>query len=41
MAKKSILNLTSLKDQVYEYIRLQMKVGKLSRIRSTNTSASR
>lgn len=29
MAKKSILNLTSLKDQVYEYIRLQMKVGKL------------
>ena len=29
MSKKSILNLTSLKDQVYEYIRLQMKVGKL------------
>lgn len=29
MAKKSILNLISLKDQVYEYIRLQMKVGKL------------
>ena len=29
MTKKSILNLSSLKDQVYEYIRLQMKVGKL------------
>jgi DNA-binding GntR family transcriptional regulator len=29
MSKKSILNLASLKDQVYEYIRLQMKVGKL------------
>ena len=29
MSKKSILNLTSLKDQVYEYIRLQMKVGRL------------
>jgi DNA-binding GntR family transcriptional regulator len=29
MPKKSILNLTSLKDQVYDYIRLQMKVGKL------------
>ena len=29
MTKKSVLNLTSLKDQVYEYIRLQMKVGKL------------
>ena len=29
MAKKSILNLTSLKEQVYEYIRLQMKIGKL------------
>ena len=29
MTKKSVLNLASLKDQVYEYIRLQMKVGKL------------
>ncbi len=29
MPKKSILNLTSLKDQVYEYIRLQMKTGHL------------
>ncbi len=29
MSKKSILNLTSLKEQVYEYIRHQMKVGKL------------
>lgn len=29
MPKKSILNLTSLKDQVYEYIRLQMKTGNL------------
>ncbi|MBD3412806.1 MAG: FCD domain-containing protein [Candidatus Aminicenantes bacterium] len=29
MAKKSILNLASLKDQVYEYIRHQMKVGEL------------
>ncbi len=29
MPKKSILNLTSLKEQVYEYIRLQMKSGKL------------
>jgi len=29
MSKKSILNLASLKDQVYEYIRLQMKIGTL------------
>jgi len=29
MEKKSILNLTSLKDQVYEYLRRQMKVGEL------------
>lgn len=29
MPKKSILNLTSLKEQVYEYIRHQMKIGKL------------
>ncbi|MFW6140038.1 MAG: GntR family transcriptional regulator [Acidobacteriota bacterium] len=29
MKKKTILNLVSLKDQVYEYIRHQMKVGEL------------
>lgn len=29
MEKKNILNLTSLKDQVYEYLRRQMKVGEL------------
>jgi len=29
MKKKNILNLASLKDQVYEYIRHQMKVGEL------------
>jgi DNA-binding GntR family transcriptional regulator len=29
MTKKFILNLASLKDQVYEYIRIQMKIGKL------------
>ena len=29
MAKKSILNLASLKDQVYEYLRHQMKIGEL------------
>ncbi len=29
MAKKSILNLASLKDQVYEYLRQQMKIGNL------------
>jgi len=29
MKKKSILNLASLKDQVYEYIRHQMKIGEL------------
>ena len=29
MAKKNILNLTSLKDQVYQYIRHQMKIGDL------------
>ncbi|MFW6136557.1 MAG: GntR family transcriptional regulator [Candidatus Aminicenantaceae bacterium] len=29
MAKKSILNLSSLKDQVYEYLRHQMRVGEL------------
>jgi DNA-binding GntR family transcriptional regulator len=29
MAKKSILNLASLKDQVYEYLRQQMKIGAL------------
>lgn len=29
MAKKNILNLTSLKDQVYQYIRHQMKIGAL------------
>jgi DNA-binding GntR family transcriptional regulator len=29
MTKETILNLASLKDQVYEYIRLQMKMGEL------------
>ncbi|MFO7867556.1 MAG: GntR family transcriptional regulator [Candidatus Aminicenantes bacterium] len=29
MAKKSILNLSSLKDQVYEYLRHQMRIGEL------------
>lgn len=29
MAKESILNLASLKEQVYEYLRLQMKKGEL------------
>jgi len=29
MPKKSVLNLTSLKDQVYDYIRRQMKIGRL------------
>lgn len=29
MEKKGIINLSSLKDQVYEYLRLQMKIGKL------------
>ena len=29
MTKKTILNLASLKDQVYEYLRSQMRVGEL------------
>jgi len=41
MEKKTILNLASLKDQVYEYLRHQMKVGELrpgSVIDMNNTS---
>ncbi len=29
MAKENVLNLTSLKDQIYEYLRLQMKKGEI------------
>ncbi len=40
MPKKSILNLSSLKDQVYEYLRRQMKTGKLKPGETINMKAT-